>query len=91
MVKCLPSVRETLVQTLGQEDPLQKEMATQYSCLENPMEGGAWQATVHGFTKNRTRLSDFTFYCLFFSVHGRQGEMRGKDVNGRSKRSYRTR
>ena len=33
----------------------------QYSCLENPMDGGAWQATVHGVTKNRTRLSDFTF------------------------------
>ena len=33
----------------------------QYSCLENPMEGGAWQATVHGVAKTRTRLSDFTF------------------------------
>ena len=33
----------------------------QYSCLENPMEGGAWQATVHGVTKSRTQLSDFTF------------------------------
>ena len=33
----------------------------QYSYLENPMEGWAWQATVHGFTKSRTRLSDFTF------------------------------
>ena len=28
------------------------------SCLENPMEGGAWQATVHGITKSRTQLSD---------------------------------
>ena len=33
----------------------------QYSCLENPMGGGAWWATVHGVTKSRTRLSDFTF------------------------------
>ena len=32
----------------------------QYSCLENPMEGGAWWATVHGVTKSRTRLSNFT-------------------------------
>ena len=32
----------------------------QYSCLENPMDGGAWWATVHGLTKSRTRLSDFT-------------------------------
>ena len=33
----------------------------QYSCLENPMDGGAWQATVHGVVKSRTWLSDFTF------------------------------
>ena len=32
----------------------------QYSCLENPMDGGAWWATVHRVTKSRTRLSDFT-------------------------------
>ena len=33
----------------------------QYSCLENPMDRGAWWATVHGVAKGRTRLSDFTF------------------------------
>ena len=33
----------------------------QYSCLENPMDRGAWWATVHGVAKSRTRLSDFTF------------------------------
>ena len=33
----------------------------QYSCLKNPMDRGAWWATVHGVTKSRTRLSDFTF------------------------------
>ena len=32
----------------------------QYSCLENPMDGGVVQATFHGVTKSRTRLSDFT-------------------------------
>ena len=32
----------------------------QYSCLENPMDGGAWWATVHGVATSRTRLSDFT-------------------------------
>ena len=31
----------------------------QYSCLENPMDWGAWRATVHGVTKSRTRLSDW--------------------------------
>ena len=34
----------------------------QYSCLENPMDRGTWQATVHGIAKSRTRLSDFTMY-----------------------------
>ena len=33
----------------------------QYSCLENPMNRGAWQTTAHGVSKSRTRLSDFTF------------------------------
>ena len=32
----------------------------QYSCLENPMDGGAWLATVHGVAKSQTQLSDFT-------------------------------
>ena len=32
----------------------------QYSCLENPMDGGTWWATVHGVAKSRTRLSNFT-------------------------------
>ena len=33
----------------------------QYFCLENPLDGGAWWATVHVVTKSRTQLSDFTF------------------------------
>ena len=33
----------------------------QYSCLENPMDGKTWQATVHGVTKSQTQLSNFTF------------------------------
>ena len=37
----------------------------QYSCLGNPMDRGAWQAAVHGVTKSRTRLSDFTFTFPF--------------------------
>ena len=43
-VKTLPVMQETQVQSLGQEDPLEKGMATplQYSCLENPMDRGAW-------------------------------------------------
>ena len=44
----------------------------QYSCLENPMDGGAWWAAVHGVTKSRTRLSDFTFT---FHFHALEKEM----------------
>ena len=41
----------------------------QYSCLENPMEGGTWQATVHGVPKSQTRLSDFTFTYIILYLH----------------------
>ena len=37
----------------------------QYSCLENPLDGGAWWATVHGAARSQTRLSDFTFTFPF--------------------------
>ena len=37
----------------------------QYSCLENPMDGGAWWAAVHGVAKSRTWLNDFTFTFNF--------------------------
>ena len=40
-------------------------MALQYSCLGNPMNGGAWWAAVHGFAKSQTQLSDFTFTFHF--------------------------
>ena len=43
-----------------------------YSCLENPMAGGAWWATVHGVAESRTRLSDFTFT---FNFHALEKEM----------------
>ena len=46
-VKNPPAVRKTLVWSLGQEDP-----------LENPMDTEAWQATVHGGTKNQTGICD---------------------------------
>ena len=48
-------MHETQVQSLGQEDPLEKEMATQYSCLENSMDREAWWATVRGIPKSRTQ------------------------------------
>ena len=44
----------------------------QYSCLENPMDGGAWLAAVHGVAKSRIWLSDFTFS---FHFHALEKEM----------------
>ena len=40
----------------------------QYSCLENPMDGGAWCAAVHGVEKSQTLLSDFTFTFRFHEL-----------------------
>ena len=40
----------------------------QYSCLEDPMDGGAWKAVVHGVAKSRTQLSDFTFTFHFLAL-----------------------
>ena len=44
----------------------------QYSCLENPMDGGAWWAAVHGVARSRTQLSNFTFT---FHFHALEKEM----------------
>ena len=50
----------------GKGNPLQ------YTCLENPMDGGAWWAAVLGVAKSRTRLSDFSFT---FPFHALEKEM----------------
>ena len=56
----------SLILQYGNGTPLQ------YSCLENPMDGGAWSAAVHGVAKSRTRLSDFPFT---FHFHALEKEM----------------
>ena len=56
MVKNPPAVQEMQVQSLGWEDPLEKEMATQYSCLGNAMDRVSWQVMVHGITRVRHDL-----------------------------------
>ena len=62
-------MRETWVRSLGREDPLEEEMATHSSTLamdlKNPMDGGAWWATVHRVAKSQTRLSNFAFTFTF--------------------------
>ena len=40
----------------------------QYSCLENPMDGGAWKAAVHGVAEGQARLSNFTFSFHFHAL-----------------------
>ena len=50
-VKNLLAMQATRVQSLDQEDPLEKGILL-YSCLENPMDRGAWQASVRGVSKN---------------------------------------
>ena len=63
-IKCL---RHTYLYTgEGNGTPLQ------YSCLENPMDGGAWKAAVHGVAEGRAWLSDFTFT---FHFHASEKEM----------------
>ena len=57
----LPAMQETQVSPLGSLGE-EKSNPLQYSYLENPMDGGAWQARVHGITKSHTQLSDFTFF-----------------------------
>jgi len=55
MVKKMPAMQETRVQSLGWEDPLEKGMVgypLQYFFLENSMVRGAWRAIVHGVAKS---------------------------------------
>ena len=68
-VKCLSTMRETWVWSLGQEDSPGEGNGKpfQFSCLENSMDRGAWYATVHGIAKIRTWLRDFTFTFFHFS------------------------
>ena len=62
----------------------------QYSCLENPMNGGAWWAIVHGVAKSWTQLSNFTFAFHFpalekeMATHSRQGSLVGCCLLGRT-------
>ena len=72
---CLP-MQETRVWSLGQEDPLEKGMATHSSILawRIPMDRGAWWATVHVVAKSRHHLEANTF--TFFSLTGGHGKKR---------------
>ena len=62
-----PGTPQRLSQTCLLVFPVREGDGTplQYSCLENPMDGGAWKAAVHGVAKSQTQLSDFTFTFHF--------------------------
>ena len=64
--------RQILYQVLADLHGEGNGIPLQYSCLENPMDGGAWKAAVHGVAEGRTRLSDFTFT---FNFHALEKEM----------------
>ena len=65
----MQKTQETRVRSLGREDPLETGNGNQlqYSCLENPMDRGAWWAAVHRVTKSQARLSTHTAYYTALS------------------------
>ena len=69
MIKSLSAMQETQVRSLGWESPLEGNgNPLQYSCLENPMDGGGWQAIIHGVSKSMTRWTDFIFTFFYFML-----------------------
>ena len=82
MVKNLLAMQDIQVQTLDWEDSPGEGNGNllQYSCLENPMDRGAWQATVHGVAQSQTRLKQLSMntqelfsLCVFPSLPAKQG------------------
>ena len=68
MVKDLPAMQKTWVQSLGQEDPLEKEMAIHSGVLpENTMDRGTGQAT--GVAKSQTRPSPREGYSISLAIY----------------------
>ena len=82
-MKCIKPSDEAIGKRVGSDNPKQRSRdchlvylisgegngtPLQYTCLENPMDGGAWKAAVHGVAEGRTRLSDFTFTFHFYAL-----------------------
>ena len=66
-VKSLPAGDQGSIPGSGRSPGEGNGNPLQYSCLQNPMDRGAWRATVHGVTKSGTRQSDFIFTFHFLS------------------------
>ena len=82
MVKNLPANagdtgNEGLIPGLGKSPGEGNGNPLQYSCLENPMDRGAWQAAVHGVEKSRSRLSTHAFFSLSEGPGGNNPQVSG--------------
>ena len=67
----MQEMKEKRIQSLGQEDPPEKDMTTRsgvLSCLENPMDRGGWRAIVHGVTKSQIRLKHLSMNFLLICI-----------------------
>ena len=64
----LASTIMSVVQSANSNDGEGNGTPLQYSCLENPMDGGAWKSAVHGVAQSQTRLNDFTFTFHFHAL-----------------------
>ena len=77
VVKNLPAMlepQEMGVQSLGQEDPLRDGNPLQYSCLENPIDRGDWQAIVYSVAKSWTQLKQLSTHAFLFYIQGTKAE-----------------
>ena len=91
MVKCLSTIWEIWVQSLGREDSLEKEMATHSSCLENPMDRGAWcrllpmgsQRVGHNWATSLYLSKEWSFFLTI-----RSSRRDRKDLNNHNITSY---
>ena len=63
-----PTFCDSVDCSVGEGTTLQNGTPLQYSCLENPMDGGAWWPAVHGVAISRTGLSNFTFTFHFHAL-----------------------
>ena len=78
LVKNPPVMQETWVQSLGWEDALEKGKATHSSILENSMDRGSWQGTVHGVAKSQTQLRDLhTHHFHFYTWNHERSQRKG--------------
>ena len=75
MVKNLPAMQETPVQFPRSEDPWRRKwQPTPVFCLGNPIDRGAWWATVHGFEKNQMQYSSENYTQYLITYEGKESE-----------------